>query len=74
MAVLGSCREFFPVIKRKFLHGGGWKEGKDMLIKGYFPHEDFLFDKEKNSWLSLEVSKSFTLRQRGDHHEEKNYI
>ena len=54
--------------------GGGRKEGKDMLIKGFFPHEDFLFDKEKNSWLSLEVSKSFTLRQRGDHREEKNYI
>ena len=37
---------------------------------GFFPREDFLFDEEKNSWLSLKVAMSFSLCQRGNPLEE----
>ena len=35
------------------------------LPQGFFPREDFLFDEEKNSLLSLEVAMRFPLCQRG---------
>ena len=40
------------------------------LPRGFFSRENFFFDEEKNSWLSLNVAMSFSLRQRGNPHEE----
>ena len=40
------------------------------LPQDCFSREDILFDEKKNSWLSFEVAMSFSLRQRGNLHEE----
>ena len=40
------------------------------LPREFFSRENFFFDEEKNSWLSLKIAMKFSLRQRGNPHEE----
>ena len=40
------------------------------LPQGNSPHEDFLFDEEKNSWQHSRTAMSFSLHQRRNSHEE----